>query len=369
MQVHTLQLQRLAIKQEATVGIKHDFADARSGFIDIHNPAVHLHHGLHLIQIGVGSAPQMRIRELHDMLRHTRLLGFQRVLVSIGTGHLLPLGIYEPLLHLILLCLQTAVRHLGLDTQHHHVVRFLQFCIDKRPEGSHAHLGRLLQPHIAVDAGTFVEPALLQRGIGTYADQVILPVFHIRSDVVHLSGIATGFRAHVEPVEPHLRRTEDAVETQHQSLPQVVPVYLDHLAIPPHASFGIFVAHRLVAMRVTGFTGIGQRRHPIVGHGDGLPGGIIEFLCIRALVVDGVCLRQVVEVLRATAKVLRWIGSMAESEFPTFIEQNFLSYVLGVHTKGDHHPTPNNHHPTPHFLHIVIVLIQFRPQRYLFFRT
>ena len=66
---------------------------------------------------------------------------------------------------------------------------------------------------------------------------------------------------------------------------------------------------------------------------------------------------------------IKFPGSMAESEFPTFIEQNFLSYVLGVHTKGDHHPTPNNHHPTPHFLHIVIVLIQFRPQRYLFFRT
>ena len=59
----------------------------------------------------------MRVRELRYVLRHTRLLGFQRVQVPIGTTHLLPLGINEPLLHLILLRLQTAVRHLSLDMQ------------------------------------------------------------------------------------------------------------------------------------------------------------------------------------------------------------------------------------------------------------
>ena len=49
MQVHTLQLQRLTIQQEASLGVEPNIADARSGFIDVHHPTVHLHRGLYLI--------------------------------------------------------------------------------------------------------------------------------------------------------------------------------------------------------------------------------------------------------------------------------------------------------------------------------
>ena len=53
-------------------------------------------------------------------------------------GHLLALGIEQPVLHLARLCRQRRVVHLGIDMDNSLAVGCLQFGIDKGAEGCHA---------------------------------------------------------------------------------------------------------------------------------------------------------------------------------------------------------------------------------------
>ena len=86
-------------------------------------------------------------------------------------------------------------------------------------------------------------------------------------------------------------------------------------------------------MGVARLTGIGQGRHPVVRYLHLLPRGIVKLVGVGTFVVDGVGFCQVVEVLRAAAEVLLWIGSVAKGELPALVEADGLA--LGLRTQGD----------------------------------
>ena len=144
------------------------------------------------------------------------------------------------------------------------VIGLLQFGIDKGAEGCHTDLSHFLQPHITINASTFVEPALLQRSVGTHADQVRFTILHIGRDVIHLRRIAAGFSTHIEAIKPYTGIAEDAIKAQHEALAKVGSGNRELLAIPAHTALRIFPPHGLVAVRVAGLSSIGQRRHPVV---------------------------------------------------------------------------------------------------------
>ena len=101
MQVHALQLQGLAVQQETTVGSKLYITQTCCCFVHIRYFTIYLYRGLHLIQIGVGGAPQVRIRNLYPMIGCSRFFGEYRVRESADVCHLSAFGIQHSLLNLI----------------------------------------------------------------------------------------------------------------------------------------------------------------------------------------------------------------------------------------------------------------------------
>ncbi len=242
-------------------------------------------------------------------------------------------GVKQALRDFALLSCQTTVVYFCLDGEQGLGKGCLQLGMDERAEGGYADLSGLLEPHVAIDACTLVEPALLERGIGTDADEVVATIINIRCDVVNLCDIAAGFRTHVETVEPHLGVAEDAVEAQLEVLAEVLLADGEDLAIPAHAGGRILPADGLIAVGVACLTGIGQGRHPVVGYLHLLPGGIVKLAGVGSFVVDGVGLRQVVEILCAAAEVLLGISSVAKGKLPALVEADGLA--LGLRTQGD----------------------------------
>ena len=242
-------------------------------------------------------------------------------------GHFPSVGIQQAVLQLAGLRLQRGIGQLCLHMDGGRGVRCCQLGIGKRAEGRHADRRRLQQPCVAIDAGTLVEPALLQRGIGTDADQVVAAHVRILRHVVHLGGIAAGFLAQPEAVEPHLGMAEDAVELQQQPAALIGGRQREMLPVPAHAGCRIAPAHGLVAVRVAGLAGIRELGGPVVGHAHILPRPVVELRTVGTLVMDGVGLGQIVEVLRAAAEVLLRVGGMAQAELPAVAEPDFLADV------------------------------------------
>ena len=273
----------------------------------------------------------MRLADQELLFAACRLLRFQTERLRCRLRHLVALAVEQALRYLTLAGRQQVVLHLCLHRQRRLVVGLLQRGVDKRAEGCHTHGCLLLQPYVAVDACTLVEPALFERGIGTHTDQVVLTIFNIRCDVIHLRGIAAGLRTHIKTVEPHLCVPEDAVEAQLQLFAQILFTDLHQLPVPAHARRGVLPAYGLIAVRVTGLGGIGQGGHPVVGHLHLFPSRGIEFLRIRPLVMDRVRFCQIVKILRSTAEVLLRISRMTQFEHPSLIQPDRFPDALRIH--------------------------------------
>ena len=191
----------------------------------------------------------------------------------------------------------------------------------------------LLQPHVAVDASTLIEPTLFKGGIGAHADHIVAAIVQIRRDIVVLGEIAALCTSAVEAVHPYAAVAEDAVEEQGDMLALVFLVDVEGLAVPTHRGLGIAVAHGLVAVRVAALTAEGQLHHEVVGQVDGLPTAVIKLHAVGTLIVDGGRLGEIVEVFRTTAEVLDGVAGMAEVEAPAEVEADLLA--LGMSRVGE----------------------------------
>ena len=104
----------------------------------------------------------MWVVECQLLFARTGLLTFQLHGGRNCLAHLLAVGIQQSLFYLARLVVECGVVYFRLDTDGGRTVRRFQVGIDKRTEGSHAHLARLDEPGIAIDTATLVEPAFFQ---------------------------------------------------------------------------------------------------------------------------------------------------------------------------------------------------------------
>ena len=104
---------------------------------------------------------------------------------------------------------------------------------------------RLVQPYMAVDTGTFVKPALLERGVGTDADKILFSVIQVFRNVVYLRGIAARFVSQVETVYPDTGITEDTVELKIKMFAEVLLWHGDGLSGTIPQSFRGIYSRRL----------------------------------------------------------------------------------------------------------------------------
>ena len=74
MEVDALQFQRLAVEEEASLGIEGNGADACGGQIDIDHLAVLTDGCLHLIKIGISGTPETGLADGERLLRGGGLL-------------------------------------------------------------------------------------------------------------------------------------------------------------------------------------------------------------------------------------------------------------------------------------------------------
>ena len=220
------------------------------------------------------------------------------------------------------------VVHLGLDMNGGGGIRTLEVGIDKGPKRCHTDGCRLQQPCITVDACTLVEPAFLERGIGTDTDEVVAAIVHIFRHIVYLRGVAAGFHTEPESVEPYVSISENTVELQGYMLAEIFCRDADYLTIPADTGLWVLIAYGLITMRMAGERVVWQCGHPVVGDAHLLPCGIIKLRCVGPLVVDGVSLGQIVEILSAAAKVLLRVGSIAKGKFPPLTEADSLPDAL-----------------------------------------
>ena len=175
--------------------------------------------------------------------------------------------------------------HLGIHMNGRRGVRGIEVGVDKGAEWSHTDSSRLDEPRVTIDAGTLIEPAFFERSVGSYTNKILTAIVYIFGHIIHLRGIAAGFGTHIEAVEPYAGIAEDAVKLQGNVLAQVRLGDCDHLAIPTHTRFGIFITNSFVAVRVAGLLSIGQGSHPIVRNAHLLPCRVVKLDGVRALVV------------------------------------------------------------------------------------
>ena len=210
--------------------------------------------------------------------------------------------------------------------------RCLQVGMHEGAEGFYMNRGGSVQPYMAIDARTLVEPAFLERSVHAHTDEIRVTVVQVFGDIERLRDVATLFTTQIKTVHPDAGVAEDAVELQLEVLAQVGFVDGEHLTIPAHRRSRILPAHGLIAVAVAGLTGEGQPDHPIMRKVDSLPARCIELHAVRPCIVNARSLREVVKILRATAEVLLRVGGMSEGKLPVVVHQLVLA-VLSLYGK------------------------------------
>ena len=212
-----------------------------------------------------------------------------------------------------------------------------------------------------VNARTFVKPALFQRGIGTDTHQVLAAIVQILRDVIHLRGIAAGLMPQVKTVHPNTGIAEYPVKLQPDMLAQIILWHCKSLSIPAHARLGVFIAHRLVAVAVTGFGGERQIDHPVVGQVDRLPRRSVELLGIRPGVMDRRRLRQIIKILGSTPEILLRRRRIAKGKLPIVVKKDALALRLGRNRQCHAQHRCNNQNPM--FIHTFVLMILVNKKR------
>ena len=112
---------------------------------------------------------------------------------------------------------------------------------------------------VAVYAGAFVEPAFFKGGIGPYGKDVGAAVeVYVGGDVVGLSGVSAGLRAHVNAVEPDACVAENSFKPYGEMAAFLPFAEGQGFTVPANAGLRVFPAYGLVAVGVAGVHGTGE---------------------------------------------------------------------------------------------------------------
>ena len=184
------------------------------------------------------------------------------------------------------------------------------------------------QPCVSIDAGTFIEPSLLQCCVCPHTNKVVTSIIDIFCYVIHLSCIATGLSTHIEAIEPDACITEHTIELERDMLSKVAFWNVDCLTIPSHTCLRILITYRFVAMGMACFGSIRQRGYKVVRHSYLLPCRVIELYTIRSFVVNGVCFCEIIKILGSTPEVELGVSGISKVEPPTFVKTYAFPYTL-----------------------------------------
>ena len=147
----------------------------------------------------------------------------------------------------------------------------------KGSEWSHMYGCCLIQPHMPINTGSLVKPALFQTRVNPDYYQILSTVIQIIGDVIHLSHVTARLFTQEKSVDPYTGIPENTIELQIQMFSEVRSRYGNCLPIPPHTRFGIFIPYCLISMTVTRLGRIRKIYHPVVRQIDRFPGGCIKF--------------------------------------------------------------------------------------------
>ena len=204
--------------------------------------------------------------------------------------------------------------------------------MDECSERSDMDFRRLVQPYMAVDSRSFVEPSLLEGRIRTDAYKVLAPVIQVLRDVVCLSRISAWLMTEIESVDPYARVAEYSVELEPYVLSKVLCRHCECLSVPTYAGLGILESDGLVTVAVAGFGCIWQVHDPVMRQIHHSPSRSVELWGVRAFVMDRSRLRQVVEILCSASEILRRRRCIAECELPSLVKIQPLALVLRLGT-------------------------------------
>ena len=222
-----------------------------------------------------------------------------------------------------------AVLHLGFHGYFRLVIRGLQCRMDKGPERRHVQRLRLFQPHVPIDACPLVEPALFQGGVYAHCNDVFSAVVEIFRYVVCAGCITAWLGAQPEAVHPDVCGPENAVKADAYVFSVILCRDGESLPVPADARFRILVSYGFVAVAMACLAGVWKVYHPVMRESHLLPllrpVCLVELQAVGACVVDGGCLREIIEILRSAPEIKGRRRSVSKSELPVCIKALFLA--------------------------------------------
>ena len=229
--------------------------------------------------------------------------------LSSGPGHNVSCGIQDAVLHAVSRKLVVeVVANFGFYSHPGLRVVLGQGAVHESASCGDVQGMGFLQPHMAVDSGAFIEPSLLERSVAAHADEIgllrLVAEQKIVGDVVVLVYVSAGLHAHEKAVHPDLRVAEYSVKLYAEMLALVFLREIEGLPVPAHTGLREFPADLLVSVAVARIPAVGKVHNPVVGKIHGLPPLVrIEAYGVRAFIVNGIGLGQIVEILCSAAEV------------------------------------------------------------------
>ncbi len=189
----------------------------------------------------------------------------------------------------------------------------------------------LVEPHVPIDARSFIKPAFVLGGVYAHYNDVVAVVIDEVGDVVGHADVATGVGAEVKAIDPNLGIAENAIKLDLKTLTGIGGRYPKVLAVPSDAGLGEEAAYGFVAVdhhiKIV-FVDEWQFYGPVVGQVQAAPGAVFKagvdggLGCAAGFGKNGAY---------AVVEVFFGVGSVAEVEFPVGIEVDALAGgALGV---------------------------------------
>jgi hypothetical protein len=280
----SLQLHGLAVQQEALGAVEGDRADAEAGDMAVDHGAADLHLGDQAVEVRGLQRPEDGAGQGHGQRQRLALPGRQAAGRGGGGQHRLAGAVQHGVQQLELGPGVALVGQVGVDGQGP-----VDLGADEHAPLRHVDRGGLDQPDVAIEARALVEPALAQAGVDPHHQTVFLADVGDVGDVDAERAVAAVLLFEDVAVDDDQGVAHRAVELDRQSLACVGGGQGEGSLVPADAGLGELAAQGFVAVGgaqvlvvglagrdVGGIVDEGQLDGPVVGQGDGRPGGGVE---------------------------------------------------------------------------------------------
>ncbi len=184
------------------------------------------------------------------------------------------------------------------------------------------------EPDVAVDAGSFIEPAVAEAGVGTDDDVILRAVVEEVREVETEGGVAVVVAADEAAVDEDEHIANGAVEFDPDATAEIGRGNFKFAAVPADTGLGVATAEGLVTVGLHGVVGAaqiivneGELDGPVVGQVEGAPCGVVKggFSEVEVAGFAEVALAE------AEAEIFGGIVEVAEGELPAVVEEELLA--------------------------------------------